>query len=213
MHPGVVPSDAGVTADAMGRAARKAAAACPAPRLPPDCWEQVFGNRNPVTIEIGPGLGHFLLDSARADPRFNFFAIERSRARSRALEEKLARARLENVRVVTADAACVLPMLPDASVERYHIQFPDPWWKRRHSRRRLVTTAVVSQIARTLSAGGTIELITDVRAYFDTAQEILRGEARLEPVGVSTGAQLVSGFARKALARGSSLCACVYRRR
>jgi len=188
-----------------------------APERPPvlsaDLWLQVFANRNPVSFEIGPGRGHFLLESARADPQRNFFAVERSRASARLLEQKLARAGVSNVRLVAADARWVLPMLPGECVDRFHIQFPDPWWKRRHGRRRLITPWTVAQLARSLVPGGTVELVTDVGHYFELAARVFAAEPLLEPAELPHTAQWASTFARKAQARGSAVWACLYRRR
>lgn len=175
--------------------------------LPSDLWREIFADDRPVTIEIGPGRGEFLLAAAVAAPERNFFAIERSPTRAAALERRVHVLGLANARVVSADAACVLQLLPDACVAQHVIQFPDPWWKRRHRRRRLWTPSFVALLCRTLSAGGSIELVTDVAEYFDAAQRQLDAEPELVPVSAGPADVATTTFARKARARG----ALVYR--
>ena len=84
------------------------------------------------------------------------------------MSERLARAPLANARVLRADAALVIRhFVRDASVAGYHVYFPDPWWKRRHAKRRLVTADFAGELHRTLAAGGAVELATDVADRFE----------------------------------------------
>jgi tRNA (guanine-N7-)-methyltransferase len=181
--------------------------------LPADCWQQIFGNDRAVAVEIGPGRGEFLLASAQRTPARNFYAIERSAARARAIAAKLARAGVDNARVLWADAACVIDLLPPSCVAAFHIQFPDPWWKRRHQKRRLWTPHFVAALCRVLIADGTIELITDVGDYFAFAQACLDTEPRLERVTTDVPLELPTSFAHKAQRRGAVIWRSVHRRR
>jgi tRNA (guanine-N7-)-methyltransferase len=180
--------------------------------LPADLWRTIFENDRPVSVEIGPGRGEFLVEMATANPGRNFFAIERAGARLSALLDSASRAGVQNVRVLRGDAACILALLPDACVETYYVQFPDPWWKRRHHRRRLWTPAFVALLARTLLDGGAIEFATDVAEYFDTALSLLRSEPRLEETAASEPVGSTS-FARKARQRGAVIHCASFRRR
>jgi tRNA (guanine-N7-)-methyltransferase len=181
--------------------------------LPLDLWQGIFGNGRPVAVEIGPGRGDFLVASARSEPESNFFAIERSGSRALRLRQRVDARGLGNVRVLQADATCVLELLPDACVERYHVQFPDPWWKKRHARRRLWTPAFVSLLRRTLRPGGSIELVTDVGDYFAFAQTLLDAQAGLQRESAGPTEIAATSFARKALARGDTLYRSEHRRR
>jgi len=181
--------------------------------LPPDCWQRLFANDRPVAVEIGPGRGEFLLHNARTHPACNFFAIEHSASRAREIGAKLARSGLTNVRVIAGDATCLIDWLPDASVAAFHVLFPDPWWKRRHFKRRLWTPSFVAALSRALAQQGTVELVTDVDEYFALAQEQLAAEPRLEVVLVGEAEQLETSFARKARQRGAPLYRSVHRRR
>jgi tRNA (guanine-N7-)-methyltransferase len=181
--------------------------------LPADCWRQIFGNDQPVAVEIGPGRGEFLLVSARRVPARNFYAIERSAARARAIAAKLARAGVDNARVISGDAVCVIDLLPAACVAAFHIQFPDPWWKRRHHKRRLWTPHFVAALRRVLVLDGTVELVTDVGDSFALAQACLTTDPGLEEVTVAHPAELQTSFARKAAACGARIYRSVHRRR
>ena len=130
-------------------------------------WENVFGNTNPVEIEIGPGKGSFLLAAAQCTPDRNFFGVEFSRRRAYRIAQLIERDRPENVIVIAADINCILKtLILPKSVATYHLYFPDPWWKRRHHRRRLFRADFTQHLARTLIPGGKILLATDVHDYF-----------------------------------------------
>jgi tRNA (guanine-N7-)-methyltransferase len=184
----------------------------PAP-LPPDCWQQIFANDRPVAVEIGPGRGEFLLSSARAAPARNFFAIEHSASRTREIAAKLDLEQIANARVLCGDAVCLVELFPEASVAAFHVLFPDPWWKRRHHKRRLWTPRFVAALRRALAAGGTIELITDVGDYFALAQSLLSADPGLEVVAVGHPPEVQTSFARKAVRRGDRLYRSLHRRR
>jgi tRNA (guanine-N7-)-methyltransferase len=131
-------------------------------------WSGVFGNDRPVEIEIGPGRGDVLLAFARACPQVNFFAIEHVHGAAERIAERIADAGLPNARVLAGDAACVVRnLVPPASVAAYHIYFPDPWPKRRHHKRRLVTPSFVATLGRTLAPGGLVHVATDLDWLFD----------------------------------------------
>jgi tRNA (guanine-N7-)-methyltransferase len=191
---------------------REGAAADGVAPLPPDCWRQVFGNDRPIAVEIGPGRGEFLIDAARRAPAWNFFAIEHSASRAAEVAARLRRAGITNARVLGADATCLLELVPERSVSAFYVLFPDPWWKRRHHKRRLMTPRFVAALRRALCPGGTMELITDVEEYFGLAGEALGGDPGLEVVADPPARDLQTSFARKAVRRGATIHHCVYRR-
>ncbi len=132
-----------------------------------------FGNDDPTEVEIGCGVGSFLIRAAAVHPGRNFFGLERAPALAAAAADTVARAQLPNIRVLCADAQCVVTrLIPPASVAAYHIYFPDPWWKRRHHRRRLFGREFVAALARTLAPGGEVHFATDVAALFAEAQAV-----------------------------------------
>ena len=181
--------------------------------FPPDCWQQLFGNAQPVGVEVGPGRGEFLRAVAKARPEWNFYAIERSATRTARIAEALIADALPNARVVWADATCLLPQLPRGSAAAVYVQFPDPWWKRRHFKRRIWTPQLAAAIAHVLAPKAEIEFLTDVEETFKLGVAELDAVADLERVSVGQIERHDTDFARKALRRGGVLYRAAYRKR
>jgi len=167
-------------------------------------WRAVFGNDRPVEVEIGPGRGETLLAFAAAAPATNFFAIERLAGAAAAIMAKAAARRLDNVRVVAADARCIIGhLVPEASVTAYHLYFPDPWPKTRHRARRLASDAFARDLARTLVPGGALHVASDLRALVDDFAARL-ARVGLHAVGaIPPPARAPTAFERK-YARGGT---------
>jgi tRNA (guanine-N7-)-methyltransferase len=171
-------------------------------------WHAFFGRAAPVEVEIGCGKGAFLLEYARATPQHNLLGIENQPRWSRWIAERLARTSLSNVRVLCADAALVIArFVRDDSVRAYHLYFPDPWWKRRHHKRRLVRPDFAVELLRTLEPGGTLHVATDVRERFDAMlAELTQApfSIRIETSPTPAGRPLTN-FERKYRAEGRLL--------
>ena len=170
-------------------------------------WSTIFGNHHPVEIEIGPGTGTFLQNVAAEHAERNYFAIEHSRSHTARLEAALVMHGLRNVRVIHGDASCIVAMLvPAASVAAYHIYFPDPWWKRRHQRRRLFTPAFARALAQTLAPGGHVYLATDVDEVFALMHATLAAAAVFTEVADTPSPRTtVTNFERKGLTHGATI--------
>jgi tRNA (guanine-N7-)-methyltransferase len=170
-------------------------------------WRTIFGNDHPVEIEIGPGTGTFVLSVAPAHPERNYFAVEHSNSRAVQLEAAVAGRGLRNVRILRADAGCVVSrLIPAASVAAYHIYFPDPWWKRRHHRRRLVTPAFVTLLARTLVGGGRVYIATDVDEVFARMHAALSASGHFTlDAALRSPRTLHTRFEHKGLTRGATI--------
>lgn len=128
----------------------------------------LFNRDAPIEAEIGFGKGTFLLAAARRWPEQNWLGIEYSLACVRLVAERAAKRVLTNVRLVRADAAVIVhDAIPTESIEAYHIYFPDPWPKKRHHKRRLVTQPFAQSLLRTLKPGGWLYIATDFQDYFE----------------------------------------------
>ena len=137
-------------------------------------WPDVFGNTQPVEVEVGCGKGLFLTTAATQRPDTNFFGIELSRKYALFAGDRATRHALNNVRVARADARQVLALwMPDASVSAIHVYFPDPWWKRRHQKRRLFTEEFVDHTARILVRDGELRVATDVSEYYQVMRQVV----------------------------------------
>ena len=148
----------------------------------PSPWDQrsVFEISQPLEIEVGTGKGLLLQSEAAAVPERNFLGIEISRKYDRFSAARLAGQGIKNACVVRADARqCFREKLPAASLVAVHVYFPDPWWKKRHHKRRIMTAPFVSEIARTLQSAGTLHFWTDVKEVFENALEVLANERLL----------------------------------
>ncbi len=155
------------------------------PRLFPT--EELFGNSNPLTVEIGFGMGDSLLEMAAANPQINFLGIEVHKPGVGKLLHGVVEQNLSNVKVFCHDAREILAhCLPPASIARLLIFFPDPWHKKRHNKRRLVQTDFITQQLPLLADGGRIHLATDWEPYAEhmvEAMEAVEGIENLNGAG------------------------------
>ena len=133
--------------------------------LYPD-WERDFGRGAPLELEIGPGRGGFTLDHAARHPEVDLVAIETRRSDCELIRSRARRRGLTNLAVLQGDAKLLAPRLfPPGSLAAVHVQFPDPWWKKRHHKRRVIDVAFALLLRRLLVPGGTVDFRTDVPAY------------------------------------------------
>ena len=136
--------------------------------------ERLFPRAQPLIIEIGFGNGDFLLHLARTRPHCNIIGLEISSQSMDKAEAKIAKLGLDNARVIHGRAETALAhLLAPASVQEFHINYPDPWFKKRHQRRRLISRDTVHLLASRLAPGGRLLLATDIIAYAEMAHEIL----------------------------------------
>lgn len=128
----------------------------------------------PLVLEIGFGRGEFLLGLAEADAGQAFLGVEYSRKRVLKTARRLARTELRNVRLLLATAEEVIrDLLPAGSVASAWVNFPDPWPKKRHHKRRIVQDAFVALVAERLVVGGTLNVATDWAGYAEHIDEVL----------------------------------------
>lgn len=144
-------------------------------------FETLFGNRNPVILEIGSGKGRFLISTAMERPDLNIIGIEKSLHYHRLIRDRILKRHLQNIRLINHDAFLVLrDMVPDASLEEIHIYFPDPWPRKKEQKRRIIRAEVLEQIRRTLVDGGMAIYVTDHREYFEVAAPLIEQHFRAE---------------------------------
>jgi tRNA (guanine-N7-)-methyltransferase len=139
-----------------------------------------FDRAAPLEIEIGSGKGLFLSGAATETPAHNFLGIELATKYASYAASRIAQRNLPNARLLHGDAKRFFTeFLPDESADAIHVYFPDPWWKARHKKRRMMTDSMVQQIERKLIPGGTLHFWTDVEEYFQTALEVLKSHTKL----------------------------------
>ena len=133
-----------------------------------------FGRAAPRTLEIGFGNGELLACMAGEEPATDFLGIEIHRPGIGHLLLELERRELGNVRIICADAVQVLKnCLPDATLHRVLLFFPDPWPKKRHHKRRIVQPDFVELLARKLRTGGMLHMATDCEDYAQHMLEVM----------------------------------------
>ncbi|MYD10743.1 MAG: tRNA (guanosine(46)-N7)-methyltransferase TrmB [Chloroflexi bacterium] len=135
---------------------------------------RLFPRAAPLIVEIGFGNGDFLLHLAETRADHNVIGIEISSQSMSKAEAKIEKRGLPNVRPIHCRAETALAhLLEPETVAEFHINYPDPWFKKRHQRRRLIQRATVDLLASRLRAGGTLHLATDIREYAEMAHETL----------------------------------------
>jgi tRNA (guanine-N7-)-methyltransferase len=173
-------------------------------------WTELFGREAATDVEIGSGKGRFLLALAAIRPERNLLAVERAGHYHRLCCERAAKRGLSNIRLLRTTAEDLLyRLLAPSSVATLFVLFPDPWPKKRHHKRRLITPGNVAAMAATLRPGGRLLVKTDHASYADVIAEVLAGEPHLRAiVAAQAFAELpVSGFEHKYLDQGREIAA------
>jgi len=152
-----------------------AAEIVPASYFAPLDLEAIYGRNAPIEIDLGCGDGTFLVEIAAANPTRDFLGIERLPGRIRAAHRKITERALTNARVLLVETSyAVQKMLPASSVTQFYLMFPDPWPKRRHWRRRVVTGDFFASVHRALVPHGVLRIATDQIDYFREIERLAR---------------------------------------
>ena len=143
----------------------------------PGTWKEIFGNQNPVQIEIGMGKGKFIHTMAKEHPEINYVGIEKySSVLLRAIQ-KMEQEELPNLKFLRMDAEDIAKVFGPGDVDKIYLNFSDPWPKDRHAKRRLPSREFLARYDVILKKSGRLEFKTDNRELFDFAVE------ELEPAG------------------------------
>lgn len=137
-------------------------------------FHKVFANNNPITVEIGFGMGDSLLEMAVDAPERNFLGIEVHRPGVGKLLQGIADANIQNLKIMCHDAKEILAnSLVHQSVERLQLFFPDPWPKKKHNKRRIIQRDFIRGFLPIIQRGGHIHLATDWEAYAEHMMEVM----------------------------------------
>jgi tRNA (guanine-N7-)-methyltransferase len=162
---------------------------------------KIFGRAAPLHVDLGCGDGAFLSTQAERNPEKNFLGIERLSGRVEKARRKTTM--LDNVRVLLAETSYAIRyLLPEASVERFYLLFPDPWPKRRHHHRRIVTPDFLGSTYLALEENGLLHIATDQLDYFQQIERLVRNHLRFVIVAVDHANLPLTKFERKFQAQG-----------
>ena len=186
-------------------------------------WGQLFGNEQPVQIEVGMGKGRFIMDMARLHPDRNFVGIEmydsvllRAVQKREQLEEDLP-----NLYFIRMDARNLPDVFEKGEVDKIYLNFSDPWPKDRHAKRRLPSREFLKRYDTFLKKDGILEFKTDNRPLFDFAVEELPfagWEAIVITYDLHHDVELVKGnimteYEEKFSAMGNPICKYIIHRK
>jgi tRNA (guanine-N7-)-methyltransferase len=181
---------------------------------------ELFGNQNPVEADIGCGRGKFLVDSTINHPETNWLGLELDYTAGRHGAKRLAKRALPNGRVIGGDAKQFLTNhVHPHSLDAAHVYFPDPWWKRKHTKRRLFTDEFADLLARVVKHQGYVHSWTDVGDYFEVISALMNHhpdfipqEPPPEPAGAHEN-DFLTGYHRRGRRMGSTIHRGLWQRR
>ena len=143
--------------------------------------EALFGNSNPVWLDIGFGNGESIIHAAQKHPEVNFLGIEVHLPGVGHLLMAIKEYNLKNVRIIRNDAVDMLSLfIKDDSLSAIHVYFPDPWHKKRHHKRRIMSQDFLDLIQAKLKKGGRLHYASDWEPYALEVQELLAENAWLK---------------------------------
>ena len=143
----------------------------------PGKWHALFGNQQPIHLEIGMGKGKFIHTMAMEHPEINYLGIEKYSTVLLRAVQKMEAMELPNLKFLRMDAEEITQVFGPGEVDRIYLNFSDPWPKDRHAKRRLPSKEFLTRYDQILAKDGWIEFKTDNCALFDFAVE------ELEPAG------------------------------
>ena len=134
-------------------------------------WHEVFGNHNPIRIEVGMGKGRFIMELAKANPEINYIGIERYSTVLLKAVQKREQLANTNICFMCIDSKNMADIFDMGEVDRIYLNFSDPWPKDRHAKRRLTSPQFMEVYDKILKKDGTVEFKTDNRGLFDYSLE------------------------------------------
>jgi len=175
---------------------------------------ELFQTTAPLEVDIGCGRGRFLLARARNEPGHNFIGVDRVLLRLRKLDKRAGASGLTNIRLICGDAAeLVRERLPGDAVQTFFVFFPDPWPKRRHHGRRLMSRRFASDLWAAMAPDGWLHIATDHADYFASIRSFLDADVRFRSTAPFVPAEEEeTDFGLIFRGKGHPLFRCSYRK-
>lgn len=178
--------------------------------------ELLFSNKAPVTLEIGFGDGVSLAAMAKKEPQRNYIGIEVHRPGVGRLLHLIQEYELKNIRVMDDDAVEIIKKrIPEGSLDRVQLFFPDPWHKKRHNKRRIVQAEFVTLLASRLKPKGVFHMATDWEPYAEYMAEVMEASNEFvsmsdSPFSVKPEVRPTTKFERRGLKLGHGVWDLLY---
>lgn len=142
-------------------------------------WRKLFGNNNPIIVEVGCGNGHFLTNKAINEPQFNYIGIDIKEKRIIRCREKQVKYNLTNVCWVVGEAlTSITQLFTDNIIDTIYMPFPDPWPKRRHHKNRLFKNDFLDVVYKKINSSGVFIFITDHEQYYQSSYKLISNDPR-----------------------------------
>lgn len=184
----------------------------PGERLPGNYWSSLVADTRRVEVEIGSGDGRFLYEAALTAPDTLFVGFE---VRAASILRTERRGLPKNAMIKALDGRwCVEHIFADVSIDAYHAYFPDPWWKKRHAKRRIFKPAFAAALHRTLKPDGCVYVITDVETRYREIADTLEAAGFVaKPWERDPASPAQSSYERKYRAQGRRLFSARFEKR
>ena len=134
-------------------------------------WRELFGRQAPLHVELGTGKGDFISQLAALHPEINYIGIEAQQDVLYSAAQKVRERELPNVKLLVFDINNIEDIFAPGEVDRFYVNFCDPWPKARHAKRRLTHVNFLEKYRRLLKKGGELFFKTDNRPLFDFSLE------------------------------------------
>ena len=137
-------------------------------------WKEIFGNNNPIYLEIGAGKGEFICQKAKDNPNFNYIALEVNTNAFVVATRKIESQNLENIRGLIADAKDLEDIFAENEISGIFLNFSTPWPKKRHHKRRLSNKRFLDRYEKIVKSGSILEMKTDNKEFFEDSLEYFK---------------------------------------
>lgn len=182
-------------------------------------WREIFGNDNPIRIEIGMGKGKFITEMAMNNPDINYIGIEKYSSVLIRAVEKRRELEIDNLFFIRMDAVEIEDAFEKGEIDRIYLNFSDPWPKDRHTKRRLTSRQFFERYDKILKDDGIIEFKTDNKDLFDFSLEEVK-ETKFKVINYTydlhgdTDAEIYRGnvtteYEDKFVEKGNKICKLV----
>ncbi|HHA8371945.1 TPA: tRNA (guanosine(46)-N7)-methyltransferase TrmB [Streptococcus pneumoniae] len=130
-------------------------------------WRDLFGNDNPIHVEVGSGKGAFVSGMAKQNPDINYIGIDIQKSVLSYALDKVLEVGVPNIKLLWVDGSDLTDYFEDGEIDRLYLNFSDPWPKKRHEKRRLTYKTFLDTFKRILPENGEIHFKTDNRGLFE----------------------------------------------